>query len=497
VLALLHVDALNLPLLERLADEGRLPAFSDLRNRGRWHELETPGEYFPGASYFTMHTGHAVGDHGLYFPFQWSAPEQRLRYRLNFGSPTVVWEHLAEAGRRSLVVDPYEFGPPRKLEGRALCGWQMSNILSLLRWSVPNGWPREYERRLGRSADTQEVFGRRSARLLRALRGAYLAASDRVAALTTDVLRQEPFDFLVATLLAPHHGGHVFWDVSKLDVDEPTRREFEGTLTLLYEEADRALGRILDALPDDADVILVSPLGMGPNTSRIDLLGDMLGLVLGERRREEETGARIWRVRGLVPTSLRAAAARAMGARLARELTARLSTSGIDWSTTRAFLLPSDENGQIRLNLRGRERDGIVDPGEADELMSEIEEGLRTFNDIGGGPAVESVERASTLFSGRRVDLLPDLIVRWPERPTAGLEGVRSERFGEVRRRGGGGTGRNGSHTGHAWALVVPGTARARSPARPARVSDIAATVCGVLGADGGMPPGETLLERP
>lgn len=494
MLALLHVDALSVSLLDRLAAEGRLPVFADLRRRGRWHKLETPATHFPAATYYSMHSGYEAGDHGLHFPFQWSAAEQRLKYRLDFPSPTVVWERLADAGKRSLVIDPYEFGPPARLEGRAVSGWQMANTLSLLRWSVPNGWARAYERRLGRSRNTQEVFGRRSAGMLESLRRAYLAASARVAELATEVLRRDRFDFLCATLLGPHHSGHVFWDVSQLEVDDAKRARFEGTLPLMYEEADRALGRIVAALPEDADVIVVSPLGMGPNTSRVDLLGEMLGRVLGDRSEEPETGGRIWRVRAAVPTSFRAAAARAMGARLARVLTARLSTSGIDWSATRAFFLPSDEKGQIRLNLRGREREGIVDPSEADALMSEITEGLAGFHDIGGGPAVAGVDRTAELFPGRRSDLLPDLIVRWRDIPSANIEGVRSEHFGEVRRRGGG-TGRNGSHTGEAWALVVPGASRQRSPSRPGRVSDIAATVYAVLGVDGDAPQGEPLLE--
>jgi predicted AlkP superfamily phosphohydrolase/phosphomutase len=313
------------------------------------------------------------------------------------------------------------------------------------------------------------------------MRRTLLAASDRVAGLTTDVLRRERFDFVCVSLLAVHQAGHMFWDVSHLDVDDRHRARLEGTLPLLYEETDRAVGRILDALPDDADLLIVSPLGMGPNTSRIDLLGEMLELVLGSPRARSrdtraEAGDRIWRLRGAVPTAVRSGVARVLGGRLARELTAKLSTSGIDWEQTKAFLLPSDENGQIRLNLRGRERDGVVDPAEADALMEQIAAGLRTFRDLDGGPSIEAVDRAADLFPGRRSDLLPDLVVRWPDVPATAIRGVHSDRYGEVRRRRRGGTGRNGAHTAQAFALVVPATSRARTPNRPPRVTDVAAT---------------------
>jgi predicted AlkP superfamily phosphohydrolase/phosphomutase len=300
------------------------------------------------------------------------------------------------------------------------------------------------------------------------------------------------------SFLAMHQAGHMFWDVSHLDVNDAQRAQLEGMVPLMYEETDRAIGRILAALPDGADVMVVSPLGMGPNTSRIDLLGEMLELVLApERTRRRDAradGGRIWRVRAAVPTGVRSTVARALGAHLARELTARLSTSGIDWPNTRAFVLPSDESGQIRLNLSGRERDGVVEAAETDSLTQEIAEGLATFRDLDGGPCIKAVDRAAELFPGRRSELLPDLVVRWSDTPSTGIQGVRSDRYGLVRRRSSG-TGRNGGHTAEAFALVVPGTSRARTPNRPPRVTDVATTVCTVLGVDTGAREGETLLE--
>jgi len=142
MLALLHVDALNVPLLERLIGEGRMPVFEELRRRGHWHGLETPATHFPASTYFSLHSGYSPGDHGHHFSFQWSPSEQRLRYRRYFGAPTTVCDRLTAAGKRTLLIDPYELAAPAQLEGRALSGWQFANILSLERWAVPRGWQR-------------------------------------------------------------------------------------------------------------------------------------------------------------------------------------------------------------------------------------------------------------------------------------------------------------------------------------------------------------------
>jgi predicted AlkP superfamily phosphohydrolase/phosphomutase len=168
---------------------------------------------------------------------------------------------------------------------------------------------------------------------------------------------------------------------------------------------------------------------------------------------------------------------------------------GVDWGRTRAFALPGDHSGYIRLNLRGRERDGIVEPSEADALMDEIADGLATFRDPDGSPAVATTHRiAQQLGPGARLDRLPDLVVEWSDRPSFGVTGVSSPRFGHVARRGAG-TFRSGNHTPHAWAVVVPGRSRATQPSRPPRITDIAATACALLGADTTGLAGASLLE--
>jgi hypothetical protein len=108
---------------------------------------------------------------------------------------------------------------------------------------------------------------------------------------------------------------------------------------------------------------------------------------------------------------------------------------------------------------------------------------------------VASVDRVADAFgSGDRVHQLPDLIVRWVDTPATELEGLRSPRFGEVRRRGVG-SGRSGNHTeGDAWALIVPGSGRHAEPSRPPRLEDVAATAVAMTGGPLDGMVGEPLL---
>ena len=493
-------------MLERLLAEGRLPVLQDLRGRGEWTQLGTPAAHFSAGVYQALFTGTDLATNGLYFPFQWSASEQRLRYMLDFPAPTGVWDRLSRAGRRPLVVDAWESRPAQG-PGTLISGWQFTNRFMLRSWSVPHGVDHELARHLGRPPLVEEVYGRPSARTLKRLRRELMTAPGRLADAVTELVRRESFDLAWFGLPAVHVAGHQLYDpASQLwdsasqqqDVAPEDRRELSSGLDEVYEAADAALGRMLAALPAGADVILLSAVGMGINTSRSDLLPGMLRSVLrgrATRERQDGGGTWIWRLRARLPTEIRTRVARALPDAMVHDLTARLELRGIDWAETRAFALPTDQHGYVRLNLRGREREGIVEPDDAAELMDEIAEGLLSFRDPDGGPAIEAVDRvADVLGDGSGVHQMPDLVVRWADRPSTRLAGVGSPKFGDVARRGGG-SGRSGNHTGDAWALILPGASIRRATSRPPDIVDISATACSLLDVDREGLPGEPLLE--
>ena len=339
---------------------------------------------------------------------------------------------------------------------------------------------------------------------MRRLRERFLAAPARVADAAIEQLGERRFDLVWLTFAAPHLAGHRLWEVPPYiegEIDSANRELLDGALADIYAEVDAQLGRVLDALPDDADTIACAVLGMDVNTSRADMLPGMLAAVLagegGARAdgEDSDSGA-MWKLRGAVSGRLRGAVAAAMPDRLALELTARMELRGVDWSKTRAFAHPADNQGYVRLNLKGRERDGIVEETAVDELIETIRDGLADFRDPDGEPAVAAVDRVAERWRGSAADRLPDLVVRWRPTSSVAIDALTSPRFGAVHRQGYG-SGRTGNHTdGDAWAIVAPGASTHRDPGRPARISDIAATVAALTGADSTGLAGSPLLER-
>jgi predicted AlkP superfamily phosphohydrolase/phosphomutase len=505
LIAVIQFDAASASRLNRLEGEGRLPNLAALCRQGKRVALETPAEHFPASAYQDLYRGVEVGDHGLYYPFQWAAGDQRVRLAASFDAPPPIWDRLGRAGRSMLAIDPYECHRPEEAQGELLCGWGMRERVVLERWAVPAGADREPRRRHGRPPDVTEVFGAQAPRELRRLHERFLQAPRRVADLAVERLRARPFDLAWIVFAAPHLAGHRLWKVPPYIDEEalpPVERvRLDGVLAEVYEEVDAQLGRVLEVLPDDCDVIVCSVLGMDENTSRADLLPGMLSAVLSGDRKEpgndsdSDSGA-IWRLRAALSGRLRSQIAAAMPDRLALELTARLELRGIDWSTTRAFAHPADNQGYVSLNREGRERDGIVEEAEATELISQIREGLLEFRDPDGEPAVVSVDEVADRWQGAAADRLPDLVVRWRPTSSVVLPAVHSPRFGSVHRQGHG-SGRTGNHTdGDAWAILAPRTGRARDLTRPDRVTDIPATVAALCDVPLEGLSGEPLLER-
>ena len=82
--------------------------------------------------------------------------------------------------------------------------------------------------------------------------------------------------------------------------------------------------------------------------------------------------------------------------------------SDVDWSKTRAYGLGI--NG-LYLNLKGREKYGIVDSKDKDRLLDELVEKLEAVRDVDGQRVIKKTRRSDKTYSGPHMALAPDLII--------------------------------------------------------------------------------------
>ena len=172
-------------------------------------------------------------------------------------------------------------------------------------------------------------------------------------------------------------------------------------------------------------------------------------------------GATAW-CRGcanMLPRDLQNAIARSVPVAVRDAVVNRSIVDGRDWSRTPGFALLADANAYLRFNLAGRELAGMLEPrSDAQARYRDLLlRCLRSFRLDSGQPLVEEVLFAETHFSGRRSQLLPDIIVTWPEAGPASE--IHSDEFGTIRADLA--TGRGGNHRPNGFCIeLCPGRQR-------------------------------------
>ena len=168
------------------------------------------------------------------------------------------------------------------------------------------------------------------------------------------------------------------------------------------------------------------------------------------------------------------------------KLSLRWKTAGIAWERTRAFIIENANEGFIRINLRGREPQGIVQPGEEYERLREMlfatAQGL--VNPMNGRRAAHAAHKPHQMYAGPCREQMPDVVITWDleARVTRDLAG---EPCGAVHTEQGPHElipYYTGNHKPNAFAAIVgPGVASGRV-LEGASILDIAPTILSRLG---------------
>jgi predicted AlkP superfamily phosphohydrolase/phosphomutase len=148
----------------------------------------------------------------------------------------------------------------------------------------------------------------------------------------------------------------------------------------------------------------------------------------------------------------------------------------------KAFALPSFSEGYVRLNVKGREAHGTVDPSDYDRALEEISDDLRRVTDPRtGGPAVRDVVRTRRdAFRPLRDEVRPadaDLIVMWTGTPVDVVDHPKAGRIGPVPFK------RSGSHVHRGFFLAVGQGLPAGIVVSERHALDLAPSVLALMGA--------------
>lgn len=495
-------DAAAASLVEQWTDDGTLPNLAALRARGAYGRLGSTADWLAGSVWPTFYTGTPPSEHGIYHFLQWRSEQMKLaRPTPDWLPARPFWRSLGP-GRRVVAIDLPMTCAPEPFHGVEVTGWATHDRLSDP-VCHPESLARWIRNEVGPPVATGEPYGLLSTAALLKLRDRLLANVKYVASLSEALIRREAADLYLVGFGATHTAGHKLWDGAGVahTVTPRDRDELGRALRDVYAECDRSLGRILAAAPAGARVMVFALHGMGPNNNRNELMPAMLERILGEGRGPQRFGL-LKRIRELVPARFRHTVKQSLPDSIQDRLTAFWRTGGEDWSTRRLVPHCADLQGYIGINLKGREPQGIVEPGEeADELCRKIELGLCTFVDGDTGePVVELVKRGMELYPGRPGrGVLPDLIVRWTPSAVSGVRRIVSPEHGTIEwpTPGKSPDGRSGNHVGQGF-LVAAGEGIAPGSIEGGHILDLAPTACAMVG----VPPlpqmaGKCLFQTP
>lgn len=101
-----------------------------------------------------------------------------------------------------------------------------------------------------------------------------------------------------------------------------------------------------------------------------------------------------------------------------------------DWKNTRAFCLPTEQHGWIRLNVTGRDKYGIVALNDYEKTCSELEQKLQSLSSEHDELLVRNVIRTAPTSKEALVNPLPDLVVHWRDAALAPSLKIKGSRVG-------------------------------------------------------------------
>lgn len=478
------LDAADPRLLDRFLGEGLLPSLAQLSEDGQILDLDNCLLTLAGGLWPEIWSGRSAGRSGLYFPYlQFRPGELEPRpTRMSEFDPRAFWTLAGEAGRRVAVVDVPLSIPAPGLNGIHLAQWG-GHDRPYAKPRTPVSEPPELVREVGARYGVHPLWGnawkqppRGSAcdghngtiadyeRLLDDL----CAGIELNAALLLDLLGRERWDLFACGLGEYQCVGHQFWRFQ----DSPAPPRLRDAIRDVFARLDATLGALLEAAGEDAAVLVLASHGHGPHTGGGQLLAEVLSrLGMGSRR-----GAAA-RSRRFVPEPLWSLARRLAPAGVRRAVHPPLLAS----PSTRAAAVSVDRTAWIRLNLKGRDPFGSVEPGaEAEALIEELrEEFLALRQPESDEPIVLRVASAAEAYGANVHPDVPDLIVAFRE-DLGLIEACRSPRVGLVERPFPVPGHRSSSHPflpSRLWAQ-----ARGSRFATKGNVLDIAPTILDLLG---------------
>ena len=411
---IIGLDGATFDLIYPWVQAGHLPTFAKLMAQGVHAPLRAWPNMNSAAAWSSIVTGYNPGMHGVH-DFG-SAPPQR---GYTWHPMTALdrkkdpfWRLLSAKGKRVNIINVPISYPADPINGFMLAGMDTPGLSS-------HGFahPPELIDELSRQGidyiidipNLGDLSQKQPYQLPTQVKKMMEARSRTIL-----YLMKKPWDAFMAVLVATDRIQHYYWPKEEFSLD---KREW-APIRETYQLIDSFLGDVLMQMDKDTTLLLVSDHGFGPMPVANRLLNHLfakLGL-LYYRQGSNHLQGRLLKAlllygRRYIPYRFQYPLSRIFR-KLHIQAVSENMFAGIDWSRTQVFASP--HGGQVYLNLKGRQPEGIVSSEDYHSFRLKIRGILQELIDPTTGiRVIKGVHLREDIFHGPYSDPAGDLVIEW------------------------------------------------------------------------------------
>jgi predicted AlkP superfamily phosphohydrolase/phosphomutase len=418
-LILIAIDGGDDRLIQNWVKAGYLPTIASLMEKGCWAKItgsEYVGEH--GTS-LSLISGISRANHGYYY-FRQLTPKTYNLQPYNFANTQVLpfWSYLKDTNKKVAIIDAPDSVIVGNLLGIQVANWAIHKaaICHLTPQTNPPQLLEDVKNIFGSQITVSEFDANASFATDLLMYNSFLERIAKKGKLCRKLCQQDNFDLISIGFYESHTAAHRFWRYRQ-EVNS-NQNQLSQAIRDIYQAIDREISLLLEKLPSRANIVIYSAFGIEDSYHTTELIPDFcqkLGYHVLQSTPENISLNPLNLARRFIPQSWRKSLSNYFSLSLQERLLNDDFANNTDWQKTRAFTIPSLYTSFIRVNLQGREPQGIVQPGqEYYDLLNEIEANLQQLIDpITKKPAIKQIAKTIDWFNCDIPDNLPDIFIEW------------------------------------------------------------------------------------
>lgn len=400
------LDGATWRVLGSLLDRGRLPNLERLIEHGASGTLHSTSPPMTPLAWTSAATGVDPGEHGIYDFFEQDTGTYRIEpVDYDAMSRPAIWD-ICTYHDTSIGVVNYPIAyPPPDVDGFFISGIPATSEQNIYRPDQVDEVLAAHDYRLHSRVSHSEPAKHYFSELCD------LTTVQREA--TIDLYNAFDVDLLWTVFMGIDWIQHYLW-YDEIDGRSAVER--------FYEYVDNEIGQLIDAMPEECPVIVLSDHGARPVRKEVHMnsLLEKLGYVFPEESTSDSgslqmLGRRAWAVARQLPSPVKQSLKRIIPREYLRQMSSRIYgepnqlDAVVDWEGTTAFSYGS--MGRMFIHDSERYDAGTVAADEYDAVRQELIEQLEAVTDPETGePLFESIKTAEEAY-GHRGPSVPDLLV--------------------------------------------------------------------------------------